>query len=114
MQRRKARFEREASLAELAGAELQSPLQRHKLENLVGRIGHQVAEQLAPVLAQRFGSTPENEMTAAILAVVDVLGKADLSGKALLAADADPEQLARQLRAQFPERKMPQQPATNQ
>lgn len=104
LQRRRARFERGASLTELAAAELTSPLQRRKLDNLVQRIGHQVTEQLAPVLAQRFGSLPDNEVSAAILAVVDVLDEADLSDDVILAADADPEQLARRLRAQFPER----------
>ncbi|MGH3761729.1 NACHT domain-containing protein [Actinophytocola sp.] len=104
LQRRRARFERTASLAELAEVELKSPLQRRKLENLVERIGHQVAEQLAPVLGQRFGSLPDNEVSAAIVAVVDVLREADLSDEALLTADADPEELARRLRARFPER----------
>ena len=101
LQRRKAKKVRTATLAELAAAELTSPLQRNKLTALVDRIGIQVAEQLAPVLAARFGSLPGNEVDAAILAVVDVLADADLSDKAFLAADADAEELARRLRAQF-------------
>ncbi|WP_433869262.1 NACHT domain-containing protein [Saccharopolyspora sp. CA-218241] len=104
LQRRRAAFERGASLAELAQAELKSPLQRNKLDNLVQRIGYQVAEQLTPVLVQRFSTLPENEVNAAILAVVDVLDQADLSDDALFEADADPEQLARRLREQFPGR----------
>jgi hypothetical protein len=101
LQRRKAKKVRAASLTELAAAELTSPLQQNKLVNLVDRIGNQVAEQLAPVLATRFGSLPPNEIEAAIDAVVDVLAEADLSDKAFLAADADAEELARRLRAQF-------------
>lgn len=104
LQRRKAQFERGASLAELAQAELKGPLQQRKLENLVDRIGQQVAEQLAPVLAQRFGDVPDNEAEAAILAVVDVLADVDLSDEALLSADLDAEVLAKRLRAQFPKR----------
>lgn len=65
------------------------------------RIGVQVAEQLVPVLATRFGALPDNEIEAAVLAVVDVLADADLSDQAFLAADADAEELARRLRAQF-------------
>ncbi|MFD7652470.1 NACHT domain-containing protein [Actinosynnema sp. NPDC059797] len=102
--RRKSTFERTASLAELAQAELKGPLQQRKLENLVERIGNQVAEQLAPVIAQRFADLPEHEAEAAVQAVVDVLGEVDLSDEALLATDADPEVLARQVRRRFPDR----------
>lgn len=104
LQRRKTQFERDASLAELAQAELKGPLQTRKLENLVDRIGQQVAEQLAPVMEERFGGLPDNEAEAAILAVVDALVDVDLSDKALLSADADPEVLAMRVRAQFPRR----------
>lgn len=104
LQRRKATFERDASLAELVQAELKGPLQQRKLENLVERVGNQVAEQLAPVFAERFADVPPNEVEAAVLAVVDVLEQVDLSDRALLAVDADPELLARQVRRQFPER----------
>ncbi|GAA1266723.1 NACHT domain-containing protein [Saccharothrix xinjiangensis] len=104
MRRRKTTFERTASLAELAQAELKGPLRQRKLENLVERIGNQVAEQLAPVIAQRFADLPEHEAEAAVQAVVDVLEEVDLSDRALLAADADPEALARQVRRQFPDR----------
>ncbi|MFI9810831.1 NACHT domain-containing protein [Saccharothrix variisporea] len=104
LQRRKATYERSASLAELAQAELKGLVQRRKLENLVERIGHQVAEQLAPVLEQRFSDVPDHEAEAAILAVVYVLEDVDLSDRALLANDADPEVLAKQIRRQFPQR----------
>ncbi|MEJ2852503.1 MULTISPECIES: NACHT domain-containing protein [unclassified Saccharothrix] len=104
LQRRKATFERGASLAELAQVELKGLLQQRKLENLVDRIGQQVAEQLAPVLEQRFSDVPDNEAEAALRGVADVLEDVDLSDKALLAADADPEVLAKQIRRQFPQR----------
>ncbi|WP_410576868.1 NACHT domain-containing protein [Amycolatopsis sp. lyj-108] len=104
LQRRRKKTERESSLAELATDELKGPLEKRKLENLVETIGLQVAEELKPVLAARFSALPENEITAAFLAVEDTLGKVDLSDEALLADDADAEQLARRVREQFPAR----------
>lgn len=99
LQRRKAKFERSAELTDLAAAELKGPLERRKLDNLIDAIGTQVAEQLAPVLADRFSSLPENEFNAAFVAVESALAKTDLSDEALLADDADPEKLARRIRA---------------
>ncbi|ADJ49410.1 large ATP-binding protein [Amycolatopsis mediterranei S699] len=102
LQRRKAGLERSAELVELAAGELKGPLERAKLENLVQHIGMQVAEQLEPVLADRFSTLPSHEIEAAFLAVEDALSKADLSDEALLATDADPEQLARKIREDLP------------
>ncbi|MFI9455713.1 NACHT domain-containing protein [Amycolatopsis sp. NPDC052450] len=104
LRRRRKKTERESSLAELATDELKGPLEKRKLENLVETIGLQVAEELKPVLTARFSTLPENEITAAFLAVEDTLGKVDLSDEALLADDADPELLARRVREQFPAR----------
>ncbi|MEV4055402.1 NACHT domain-containing protein [Amycolatopsis sp. NPDC049688] len=106
LQRRKAGVERSADLADLAAAELKGPLERAKLENLVQHIGMQVAEQLEPVLADRFSTLPPHEIEAAFLAVEDALSKADLSDEALLAADADPEQLARKIRGDLPRERL--------
>ncbi|MBN6036849.1 NACHT domain-containing NTPase [Amycolatopsis sp. 195334CR] len=104
LQRRRAKFERSASLAELAEQELGGPLKRRNLDNLVDRVETLVAEQLAPVLDSRFAALPDNEVEAAVLAVTDVLRQVDLSDEALLAADADPEALARRVREQFADR----------
>ncbi|MGW4058769.1 NACHT domain-containing protein [Amycolatopsis sp. NPDC004747] len=98
LQRRKAGVARSADLVDLAAGELKGPLERAKLENLVQHIGMQVAEQLEPVLADRFSTLPPHEIEAAFVAVEDALAKADLSDSALLAADADPERLARKIR----------------
>lgn len=62
-------------------------------------IGHQVGDQLEPLLAAKFASLPDGEVEAALDAVVDALRELDLSDEALLAADADPELLARRVRA---------------
>jgi hypothetical protein len=53
-------------------------------------------------LSARYPTLPENEITAAFLAVEDTLGKVDLSDTALFADDADPEKLARRVRAKYP------------
>ncbi len=106
LQRRKAGAQRSADLADLAAGELKGPMERAKLENLVRHIGTQVAEQLEPVLADRFSTLPPHEVDAAFLAVEDALTKADLSDEALLAADADPEQLARKIRGDLPRERL--------
>ncbi|WP_425428229.1 NACHT domain-containing protein [Actinokineospora auranticolor] len=101
--RRRKVTERESSLADLVAAEVAGPLDRVKAASLVERIGYGVAEQLAPLVEQRFGTLPPNEVEAATLAVIDVLDDVDLSDDGLLAADADAEALAKQVRAQFPD-----------
>ncbi|MEU7782967.1 NACHT domain-containing protein [Amycolatopsis sp. NPDC049159] len=106
LRRRKAGFERSADLVDLAAGELKGPLERRKLENLVQTIGTQVAEQLEEVLADRFATLPQNEIDAAFLAVDDALTGADLSDEVFLAADADPEQLARKLRGDLPRERL--------
>ncbi|WP_103344323.1 NACHT domain-containing protein [Amycolatopsis sp. CA-126428] len=106
LQRRKAGIARSADLVDLAAGELKGPLERAKLENLVRHIGMQVAEQLEPILADRFSTLPEHEIEAAFLAVEDALATADLSDAALLAADADPEQLARKIRGDLPRERL--------
>ncbi|MCC8243974.1 NACHT domain-containing protein [Saccharothrix sp. NEAU-S10] len=86
-------------MASLAAEELSSIRQRDRLDHLVVGIGHQVGDQLEPLLAAKFASLPDGEVEAALDAVVDALRELDLSDEALLAADADPELLARRVRA---------------
>ncbi|GLZ38409.1 hypothetical protein Acsp05_20330 [Actinokineospora sp. NBRC 105648] len=66
MRRRTKRAEQRSTLVELVDAELASPLQRVRVTSLVDRIGHQVAEQLAPTLAlpselRELGSIPADQ-----------------------------------------------------
>lgn len=86
------------SLTDLAAAELTKPYQRAKFETLVQHIGHQVTEQLAPVL-ERFA---EDDVAASLAAVEAALLSADLSDEALLRDDADPEVLAQRIRRSVP------------
>ncbi len=97
--RRRNTKQRNASLAELAAEELSTVRQRARLDHLVEGIGHQVGDQLEPLLSAKFADLPDHEQQAALLAVTDALAALDLSDDALLAADADPELLARQVRA---------------
>ncbi|HEV2783231.1 MAG TPA: NACHT domain-containing protein [Actinophytocola sp.] len=90
-------------MAELAAAELSSPLRRAKLDHALEGIGYQAAEQLEPFLAGEFGALRDNEIAAAVDAAVDALRATDLSDQALFAADADPEALARGIRRQLPD-----------
>ncbi|MEU4443923.1 NACHT domain-containing protein [Actinosynnema sp. NPDC050801] len=99
LERRRKSGDRTASLAALAAQELSSLRQRARLDHLIEGIGHQVGDQLEPLLAAKFAALPEHEITAALDAVVDALGSLDLSDEALLAADAEPELLARRVRA---------------
>jgi hypothetical protein len=73
LRRRRNAAERNSTLAELAAAELNSPLRRSKLDNALEAIGFQAAEHLEPLLAAEFGALPENEFAAAVAAAVDVL-----------------------------------------
>nr|WP_158846475.1 hypothetical protein [Saccharothrix deserti] len=99
LERRRKSRDRTASLAELAAEELSSVRQRAKLDHLITGIGHQVGDQLEPLLAAKFASLPAFEVRAAMDAVVDGLAELDLSDEALLGGDGDPELLARRVRA---------------
>ncbi|SES01866.1 NACHT domain-containing protein [Lentzea albida] len=90
--------ERTLSLTEIAAAELSKPTQQAKLKTLVDHIGHQVTEQLETAL-ERFSDA---DIASSLTAVEEALSSADLSDAALLAADADPEVLAQQIRRSLP------------
>jgi hypothetical protein len=102
LERRRKASERTSTLAELAAQELSSVRQRARLEHLVEGIGHQISDQLEPLLEAKFAALPDNEVKAALNAVVDTLGAVDLSDEAILDADADPEVLARRIRQAVP------------
>ncbi|MGW6930637.1 NACHT domain-containing protein [Lentzea sp. NPDC054927] len=89
---------RTSSLTDLAATQLDKPTQRAKLETLVQHIGHQVTEQLEPVL-ERFA---DEDVTASLAAVEAALSSIDLSDEALLADDIDPEVLAQRIRRSMP------------
>ncbi|WP_086661225.1 NACHT domain-containing protein [Lentzea kentuckyensis] len=89
---------RASSLTDLAAAQLDKPTQRAKLDTLVQHIGHQVTEQLEPVL-ERFA---DEDVAASLTAVQEALSSIDLSDEALLSDDTDPEVLAQRIRRSLP------------
>ncbi|WP_407645134.1 NACHT domain-containing protein [Crossiella cryophila] len=102
LRRHRARQQRTASLAELAAAELAGPVQRDKLNRLLGNVGGQVAERLELVLATRFKSLPGNEIAAALAGAGDALAEVELTDELLFAVDADGDKLAAHVRSVRP------------
>ena len=102
LRKRRNVHDRTCSLADLAAEELATPLQRNRLDLVLGDIAHQAAEQLKLILATKIDRLPENEVIAALDAVSDALREMDLSDATLLAADMDPERLAAMVRANIP------------
>jgi hypothetical protein len=58
-----------------------------------------VAEKLAPFLEVEFGGLPENERAAAVLAVADVIERANVTSELLLSQDLNPLRLEDHVRA---------------
>ncbi|MCO1577487.1 NACHT domain-containing protein [Crossiella sp. SN42] len=102
LRRHRARKQRTATLAELAAEELASPVQRNKLERLLGNVGGQVAERLELVLETRFRSLPEHEVAAALAGAGDALAEVKLSDELIFATDADGDKLAAHVRSVCP------------
>ncbi|WP_447002512.1 NACHT domain-containing protein [Saccharothrix isguenensis] len=103
LRNRRSAHDRTSSLADLAAAELRTPLQRNRLELVLKDIAQQTAEQLGPLVEARTDHLPDNEVNAALDAVCDALSEMDLSDATLLAADMDPERLSAMVRASIPD-----------
>ncbi|MEU7869316.1 NACHT domain-containing protein [Dactylosporangium sp. NPDC049140] len=95
---RRQRAERELPLAELINRRVTDELSRRKVEREIEAMVDAVAERLQPLVATRFAALPANERDAALAAVADTFGRADLTDEGLFGADADPATLAAQLR----------------
>ncbi|NGN93412.1 NACHT domain-containing protein [Nocardioides sp. KC13] len=103
IQHRNKEFLRGATLLEIAAHELKGPLQRHKFSNFVNQVGTNVADQLSQTLEQRFSALPPHETEAALLAVTDAINAVEITDAMIFAADADPDTLAKQVRATVPD-----------
>ncbi|WP_433085906.1 NACHT domain-containing protein [Dactylosporangium sp. CA-052675] len=95
---RRKRAERELPLAELINRRVSDEFARRKVEREIETMVDAVAERLQPLLATRFAGIPDHERDAALAAVADTFGRADLSDEGLFGADLDPATLAAQLR----------------
>lgn len=91
---RRAVEERESELVDLIAVGVVDRFHRRKLVRQLEDIGDQVALRLRPVLERECHGLSEGETRAALDTAVETLTAADLSDRALFAADASPSKLA--------------------
>jgi NACHT domain len=96
---RKTEQEALLDLGELIRLRVPGLRAQRSVERQFEQIADAVATRLEPVLAHEYRGIGEGERAAAVGAVVDAFGHADLSDSAILNSDADPEKLARRIRA---------------
>ncbi|MFI0469169.1 NACHT domain-containing protein [Saccharopolyspora sp. 5N102] len=92
---RRAARERDSELIELLAVGVTDRFHQRKLARQLEDIGDQVALRLRPVLERESRGLPDNEVRGALDAAVDTLTAADLTDRALFAADVNPAKLAR-------------------
>lgn len=97
---------REAELVDLVRISVRDHFQQRKLVRQLAELADQIAERLRPLYEHEFRDLPENERTAALLAVVDALAAADLTDDTLFELDLDPRGIARLVRESVPVRKV--------
>ncbi|MGO1055399.1 NACHT domain-containing protein [Crossiella sp. CA198] len=102
LSQRRAESDRRLPLAELITVAVPDAFSRRKLERRLADIGDQAAHRLQPWYDVEFRHLPEHERQAALAAVADALGEADLSDRTLFEADLDPAKLARLVRDRVP------------
>ncbi|MER7207719.1 NACHT domain-containing protein [Streptosporangium sp. NPDC000239] len=95
---RAAKAERDADLSELIRAGFPDRFVRRSLERQLAAIADGVERRIAVLAEQEYGGLTENDRTAVLHEVVAALESADLSDRALMAADMDPVKLAKDLR----------------
>jgi hypothetical protein len=99
---RSAEQERAADLAALIQVSFPDRIVRRRFERQIADIADQVAERLLSLCGHEYGGLRKNDKAAALAEVVRTLDAADLSDRALLAADLDPVRIAAQVRADLP------------
>ena len=77
-------------------------IERRRTARQFDRMAEAVAEKLEPFLEAEFGGLPENERTAAVLAVADAFERTAVTTELLLAQDLDPLRLEAHVRAAAP------------
>jgi hypothetical protein len=97
LERNRRAKERRMSLAELAALELSGPVKRARFDNAIAGIGHQVAEQLAPMLEQEFRDIPEYDASAAVESAAEMLASAEFADDVLFDSSMDAKRVAHDL-----------------
>jgi hypothetical protein len=98
--------ERGKDLIELTRVRFPDRIARRRFERQVADVADQFAERLLTVCGHEYGGSAEGEKAAALAEVVLTLTEADLSDRALFAADLDPARVAAQIRAGLPQRRV--------
>jgi hypothetical protein len=99
---RAAATDRDKDLTELIRVSFPDRFARRKLERQLEDIADSVERRLTPLIEQEYGGLAGNDRVAVLSEVELALERADLSDKALFAADADPVKLARRVRSALP------------
>ncbi|MFB9834038.1 NACHT N-terminal Helical domain 1-containing protein [Actinoallomurus acaciae] len=98
--------ERGKDLIELTRARFPDRIARRRFERQVADVADQFAERLLTVSGHEYGGPAESDKAAALAEVVLTLTDADLSDRALFAADLDPARVAARIRAGLPQRRV--------
>lgn len=99
--------DRNKELVDLIQVTFRDQITRRRLARQLEDIADSVAERLFALCAHEYGGMTENDKTAVLIEAGDLLKKADLSDKALFAADADPAKLAKNIRSKLPKSRLP-------
>jgi NACHT N-terminal Helical domain 1/NACHT domain len=99
--------DRKKDLVDLIQTNFRDQIARRRLTRQLEDIADSVAERLLALSAHEYRGMTDNEKEAALLEAAGILQKADLSDKALFAADADPIKLAKGIRSTLPKRRLP-------
>ncbi|GAA3085919.1 NACHT domain-containing protein [Streptosporangium carneum] len=99
---RAARQERGADLTTLIRSGFPDRFVRRSLERQIEAVADGIERRLAVLVEQEYGGLTENDRAAVLHEVVATLEAADLSDRAVMAADMDPVRLAKTLGAGSP------------
>jgi hypothetical protein len=106
---RAAEAERTKDLVELMKFRFPDQIARRRVERQLADIADSVTERLLPFCRHELRGLSDSDKTAALAEAVHTLEQADLSDRALFAADMDPLTLSRQIRVTLPTRGLERQ-----
>lgn len=101
---RSTEADRNKELTDLIAATFRDQIARRRLARQLEDIADSVSERIISLCGHEYRGMTENDKAAVLLEAADILARADLSDKALFAADVDPRKLAKNIRTQLPAR----------